>query len=217
MFNTPRRVVVTGLLIVSAVAVSNCSSRPDPPATATPSSASEEGGLTPVLSVQELMEKIIDPTADWIFDAAVVDVSTKGTVETKPVSEEDWLKVERGAVLLAEASNLLKMPRHRVPPGTPADAGNRGANAPELSPGEIEAKVNKDRALWNKHADELRTVALHSLTAVKARDSEALFQVGSEIDRACENCHLEYWYPGDRKAVLADQKSRVTYSEPGKK
>jgi hypothetical protein len=155
MFDTPRRVVVTGLLIVSALAASNCSSRPDPPATATPSSASEEAGLTPVLSVQELMEKIIDPTADWIFDAAVVDVSMKGTVETKPVSDEDWLKVERGALLLAEASNLLKMPRHMVAPGTPAEAGTGG--------------------------------------------------------------HLEYWYPGDRKAVLADPKSHVTYSEAGKK
>ena len=215
MFSTPGRVVAIGLFIAAALAVASCTSAPDPPASA--SGASDEAALTPVLSVQELMEKIIDPTADWIFDAAVVDVSAQGTVETKPISDEDWLRVERGALLLAEASNLLKMPRHMVPPGTPVDAGNGGANAPELSPAEIEAKVNKNRALWNTHADQLRIVALDSLRAVKARDPEALFKVGSDIDRACENCHLEYWYPGDRKAVLAEQRSRVTYSEPGKK
>jgi hypothetical protein len=77
----------------------------------------------------------------------VVDVSAQGTVETKPVSDEDGLRVERGALLLAEASNLLKMPRHMVPPGTPVEAGNGGANAPELSPAEIEARVKRPGAL----------------------------------------------------------------------
>ena len=55
------------------------------------------------------MEHIIDPTADWVFDAAVVDVTAKGVVETKPLTDDDWLKVERGGLLLAESMNLLKM------------------------------------------------------------------------------------------------------------
>ena len=63
------------------------------------------------------MEHIVDPIADWVFDAAVIDVSEKGVVETKPLTDEDWLKVERGALILAESANLLKMPRAMVPPG----------------------------------------------------------------------------------------------------
>jgi hypothetical protein len=41
------------------------------------------------------------------------------------------------------------------------------------------------------------------MVAVKAsdtKDKQALFQALTEIDKACENCHLEYWYPNDKKA-----------------
>ena len=202
-----------GALAVTVLLLAQCSSQPAPAPTA---NANAAPALTPVLSVKELMEHIIDPTADWIFDAAVVDVSASGTTTTVPRSDEDWLRVERGAMLLAEASNLLKMPRAMAPPGTAGSTPLKaGEPAPELTPAEIEARVNANRALWNMHADELRTVALASLAIVKARNINGLFQFVSDIDKACENCHLEYWYPGDKQAVLEDAAKRATL--PGKK
>ena len=210
-------IVSVGIVVVGAAVLSQCTAKPSPaPQAAAPAVAGD--ALTPVLSVKELMEHIIDPTADWIFDAAVTDVNAKGTQTTTPVSDEDWLKVERGALLLAESSNLLKMPRAMVPAGTPVNEAPRtpGEPAPELTPAQIEEKVNANRALWNSHADELRRVALDSLKVVKARNIDALFQIGSDVDKACENCHLEFWYPGDKKAVLEDQQKKVTF-EPVRK
>jgi hypothetical protein len=129
-------------------------------------------------------------------------------VETKPVTDEDWAKVRQGAVTLAEGTNLLKMPRPVAPPGDTNNSG--GPNAPELSPEQIQTKIDQDRALWNKHADDLRAEALKVLDIVKAKDADALFEAGSRLDRTCENCDLEYWYPGDRKAVLEDEAKRAT-------
>ena len=54
------------------------------------------------------------------------------------------------------------------------------------------------------------------LDIVNARNGDALFEVGSQLDKACENCHLEYWYPGDKKAVLEDERKRVTITPPKK-
>ena len=80
------------------------------------------------------MEHVIDPTSNWIFDAAVIDITHKGVVETTPLSDDDWLKVERGGYLLAESTNLLKIPRRMVPveeegrphqPGDPSCHPNR--------------------------------------------------------------------------------------------
>jgi hypothetical protein len=204
-------------MLASALATHCTSSSPAPapaPAPAKPSPPPLESTLNPTLTVKELMEHIIDPTADWVFDAAVVDVSAKGIVETKPLTDDDWLKVERGGLLLAEATNLLKMPRKMAPP-TQENKPNKGAE-PELPPEQIQAKIDQDRTLWNKYSDGLREAALNTVKVARARDAEALFNVGSEIDKACENCHLEYWYPGDRKAVLEDQKKRVTYDPPKK-
>jgi hypothetical protein len=198
-----------GSLLTGALLLPGCG-QPTPVAPA----VAEGPPFTPVLSVKELMEHIVDPTADWIFDAAVIDVSEKGTVETLPLTDEDWTRVERGALILAESANLLKMPRAMVPPGD--KSLNQEPGGPELTPAEIEAKIKKDPALWAKHADGLRDAALESLKVIKARDGQGLFNVGDKIDKACESCHLEYWYPGDKKAVLEDQQKHVTYDKPKK-
>jgi hypothetical protein len=138
----------------------------------------------------------------------------KGTVETKPTTDEDWAKVRSAAVTLAEASNLLKITRSMAPADDPSH--KNPIDGPELPPKAIEARVNKDRSLWNRYADGLRDEALKVMDIVRAKDADKLFEAGSELDKACESCHLEYWYPGDKEAVLRDQQSKV-YKEPVKK
>jgi hypothetical protein len=202
------RLAGAGLLFLGTLALPSCTSMQAP-------TAPVASDLTPLVSIKELMENIIDPISDYVFDAVGTDVSAKGVVETKPVTDEDWAKVRQGAVTLAEGTNLLKMPRRVAPPGD--QNKSTGPNAPELSPEQIQAKIEQDRPLWNKHANELRDHALRVLEIVKARDADALFQAGSDIDRACENCHLEYWYPGDKKAVLEDELKRATITPPKKK
>jgi hypothetical protein len=201
------------LLFLIALAVQQCASKPAATSTAaTPAAPSLDSSLAPTLSVKELMEHVIDPTSDWIFDAAVIDISHKGVTETKPLSDDDWLKVERGGYVLAESTNLLKIPRRMVPmedDGKPHQPGE-----PELPPEQIQAKIEKDRALWYKYADGLKTAALEAVRVAKAHDVDGLFRVGDQVDKACEACHLEYWYPGDRTAVLKDQNSTVTYDPP---
>jgi cytochrome c556 len=164
-------------------------------------------------TIRELMENIVDPIADNIFDAVATDISSKGVVETRPTSDDDWAKVRIGAITLAESVNLLKIPRPVAPAGD-VNEHAVGPNAPELSPGQIQAKIDQDRARWNQHVDELGTVAREVMDIVKAKNADALFEAGGKLDKVCENCHLEYWYPGDRKAVLEDEAKRAT---PGKK
>ncbi len=200
-----------GAVFVAAMVSQQCASQPSATAAA-PAAPSLDSSLAPTLSVKELMEHIIDPTADWIFDAAVIDISRKGVVETKPLTDDDWLKVERGGYLLAESTNLLKIPRRMVPvegEGKPHQPGE-----PELPPEQIQARIEGDRALWYKHADGLKAAALEAVQVARSHDLEGLFKVGDRVDKACEACHLEYWYPGDREAVIRDQNSRVTYDPP---
>jgi hypothetical protein len=185
-------------MLVAAAMVHACGRTPA--STAVARSAS----FTPVLSVRELMEHVIDPTADSIFDSAVIDVSEKGIVETLPLTDDDWLKVERGAIYLAESSNLLKMERRVAPPGAPpppplAD----GTPSPELAPEKIQALIDRDRARWDTYADELRVAAVNSLEVIRKRDTTQLFRIGGEIYDACENCHRVYWYPGPEAEAAA--------------
>jgi cytochrome c556 len=153
------------------------------------------------------MRFTIDPIADNIFDAVTWDISKKGVVETKPRNDEDWEKVKIGAVTLAEAIYLLKVPRLFAPPG---DVNNStGPNPPELSPAQIKAKVDKDPVLWDAKIEALRNVAKEVMEIADKKDVDSLFAASEDLDMACEACHLEYWYPGDRAAVDDDARQRA--------
>lgn len=172
--------------------------------------AAEVLGLTPVLTYRELMGYIIDPISDYVFEAVAYDVTADGVVETVPETDEDWNQVRQAALIIAEGMNLMKMPR-RVAPGDPNVALNPG----ELPPAEIEAKIAANRDLYVRYADEMREAALQVIQLVNNKDTQGLFDIGGELDTRCENCHLEFWYPGDRTAVENFENSEVFQAEPG--
>jgi len=211
--SSERLVGVAAVVFVGTLALTECS-KPAPPAqqTSPPRLLSE---MTPVVSVKELMGSMIDPIADNIFDAVWWEITSKGRVEHQPKTDEDWEKVKVGAVTLAEGIYLLKVPRALTPPG---DMNNStGPNPPELSPAQIKAKIDKDPVLWDAKIQGVRNVGLEVLEVIKKRDVKALFDASGDLDEACEACHLEYWYPGDKKAVDEYKGGRVTFEKPARK
>jgi hypothetical protein len=207
-----RLVAVAIVLFAAALASAECSApAPAPP----PKSGAAPlfGDITPVVSVKELMEHMIDPVSDNIFDAVWWDNTAKGLVEHKPTTDEDWEKIRIGAVTIAEGIDLLKVPRPLAPAG---DVNNStGPNPPELSPTEIKAKIDKDPVLWIAKIQALRNVSLEILDIVNKKDANALWDASGDLDTACEACHLEYWYPGDLPTVLAERKFRARIEKPG--
>lgn len=165
------------------------------------------GEMKPIVSVKELMRDLIDPLADNIFDAVGTVTSSKGTVDRVPKTDADWDKIRIGAVSMAEGAYLLKIPRPFAPPGD--ENNSQGADAPELSPAAIRAKLEHDPVLWNAKIEALRNVGLEVLEIVKKKDAKALWDAGEDLDVACETCHIEYWYPGEKDLMpKLDQKLR---------
>jgi hypothetical protein len=160
------------------------------------SSAAEadKTGYMPDITIAEIMESIVMPSAQALWDSVGVDVTAQGQIEKKPETEEQWAALRAAAVTLAEATNLLVMPgRHAAPPGTESENPES-----ELSPAAIEALLAKDRPAWVAHAAVLHATAMQALGAVDARDLDKISEVGGAIDEACESCHLQFWYPDQK-------------------
>ncbi|MBI3492721.1 MAG: hypothetical protein HY047_13230 [Acidobacteria bacterium] len=187
------------LLLVGAVLSAGCGGPQPAPKPTPPHGPELWGDLKPVVSVKELMRDMLDPASDYVFDS-VGTVITKGRrVEKEPKTDEDWERVRIGAVTLAEGVYLLKIPRPFAPPGD--ENNSTGPEPEELSPAQIKAKLEADPVLWNAKIEALRNVGLEVLEIVKRKDVKELWDAGENLDQACENCHIEYWYPGD-KALL---------------
>jgi hypothetical protein len=193
------RTVYSTLLVVSAVVVAACDVNKSASAgTATPAATVASSAVTPVGTIKEIMKGIVDPSSKELWDAVGTESGPKGLVEKSPKTDEEWAKIEGDALVLAEVANLLKMPGRHV--ALPDQANLKSQpDAPELTPVQIEQKIAKDRAAWEKKADALQATSVKARAAAKAHDKDGLLNVGEEIDNACESCHLVYWYPDEKK------------------
>jgi hypothetical protein len=130
-----------------------------------------------------------------------VTATINGTEEKLPRTEEEWDEVFRAAIALAESPNLLVTPGRRV---SAPEQENSSDGPEELTPKQIQAKIEANPDLWLKHVAELQNVGKETMQIVTSKNTKGLFEVGEKIDRVCENCHLEFWYPGKAAAKPAD-------------
>jgi hypothetical protein len=197
------------LVMIAGFSIACSRTTPAPTQAPAPAAAREQalwGELKPVVSVKELMRDMIDPASDFVFDSVGTTITKRGRVEKVPKTDADWDRIRIGAVTMAEGAYLLKIPRPFAPPGD--DNNSTGPEPPELSPAQITAKLQADPVLWNAKIEALRNVGLEVMDIVRRRDVSELWDAGENLDQACENCHLEYWYPGER-ALLKKLDSRL--------
>jgi hypothetical protein len=150
-------------------------------------------------SIKELMESIIDPSADVLWGAGGTVVDKDGFHELAPKTREQWLDVRRAAVRIIEAGNLLMMPgREAAPARTKSEAPGV-----ELEPAQITALIKKNRVSFDGFAKALQSVGLDALRASDTKNAALLLEVGARMDGVCESCHQTFWYPNVIKPQAA--------------
>ncbi len=143
-------------------------------------------------TIKDLMDSIVDPSADVIWNAAgtIVD-KDQGTVDLSPKTPEEWMDVRRAAIRIIEGANLLMTPgRETAPAGTKSETPGV-----ELEPAEITALINRNRSGFNSFATALRSAGWEALQASEAKNTEALLDIGGRMQETCEGCHQTFWYP----------------------
>jgi hypothetical protein len=138
-------------LVVGVVVLAGCGGPQPPP-------------FKPVADVKGLMQAVVDPSADVVWDSVAIITTKEGVEERRPRTDKEWAAVRSGAMTLTEAGNLLMIPPRA-----------------------------KDGGEWMKMAQELVDTAAVALRAAEAKNVDQLLKVGGDIDEACEHCHKKYW------------------------
>src|SRR5258706_2001599 len=139
--------------------------------------------VDPNATIQEFMAGQVDPAADALWDSVAIIVSAAGIEERRPRTEADWKAVRLQALTLMATTRFLGLQGRRVASQTaPQGSG-------ELSPPDIQRRIDADHDTFVRFADALRIAAQQALTAIDARDPQRLMDAGGVIDSACEACH----------------------------
>ena len=186
--------VAVMLAIGSLLVTSACQSQQAAAPAAAAPAAVPPPEYTPTATIKDIMQSVVDPNADVVWLSVTTVQSAKGTVDSAPKTDEEWAKVRHGAIALTEASNLLIVPgRHVAKPGEKSETPGV-----ELEPSEMEALILKDIPAFRMRAKALHDAGLAAVQAVDAKDAQKVFEVGEQIEQACENCHKHYWYPNEK-------------------
>lgn len=179
------RILVPGFASLMLTALAGCQPQASVPVPAAVSRYDAQ------ITIRELMDAEVDPSADALWDAVTFNATLAGATAERPHTAEQWQALRRRALTLVESTNLIVMEGRQIaPPDTPVALG-------ELAPRESQRRLDANRAAFIGFAQALRGVSLEALDAIDARDAQRLFDVGGKIDQACEACHLVYWYPPD--------------------
>ncbi len=150
------------------------------------------GDFMPRITIVEIMDSMVMPNAQIVWDAVSYEVTEKGETITGPKTDEDWQRVRWAAIALAESANNLMVPGRAVNhPGVKPGEG-------ELAPEEIAKLIAANRGAWVGHAKVLYEAVMQAVSAIDAKDTAKISDAGGTIDSACESCHLQFWYPNQK-------------------
>ncbi|HEY8572240.1 hypothetical protein [Phenylobacterium sp.] len=119
---------------------------------------------TSSVDMAELMAHVVDPGAFMVWRGAGTEVTEAGERDLSPTTEEGWKVVEDGAVIVAEAGNLLMLPD----------------------------RAREPVADWNRHAKLMTVRALEAKKAAEAKDKKGVFDTGGRLYEVCVACHQQF-------------------------
>src|SRR6266550_8592862 len=61
-------------------------------------------------TIGDIMDSIIEPAAEHIWDAVAITVTAKGREEKFPRTDEEWAELRRRAIQVMEGANLVLVP-----------------------------------------------------------------------------------------------------------
>src|SRR5262245_45134129 len=88
----------------AALLIAAACSTPKPEAPATTSAPTAAATLRPTATIKDIMDSVVDPSADYIWESVSTIVTKAGTEERRPRTPEDWKQVRRRAIALIEAT-----------------------------------------------------------------------------------------------------------------
>lgn len=168
-------VLVAALLVAGAAGAQGQAGAPAGAKVITPSAPHQIHG-----TMLQLMRGLLLPQSNVVFTAQTEDPATIAPDEPAATSPNPlklprpeyggWVAVENSSLVLAEAANLLTLPR-RCANGRPAPVNN---------------------ADWVKWTQGLRDAGMAAFKAAQSRNQDRVIEVSETLTNACGNCHEKY-------------------------
>jgi len=177
-------------ILFSTAVIAGCSSK----TTQVPEPAQKQ------VTLFEFMTQKIDKDADVIWGIGNKAIDNNASLDPSLMSEADWTRLKEAAGRMGtDARALAAVDKLIVKPQGVSIADEGTPGAPTTA--EIEGHIGRDHDLFRSLAGALAGHADELASASAKRDSVKAARLINELDGVCESCHLEFWYPEQKKII----------------
>jgi hypothetical protein len=116
------------------------------------------------MDMTELMVHVMEPGAYAFWKGWGIIYTPDGTFDISPRTEQEWIQVENGAATVIAATNIL-----------------------------MTAPYTRDpQDEWFQAAKAVADIAKAGKDAAEKQDKQAMYELGSKLDEACDACHEKF-------------------------
>jgi hypothetical protein len=152
----------------------------------------------PKAVLQTTMVTKVNPNGLALWEVTNGAMDDKGDLSGSKIKAADWANLlaigkalESGGRTLATKSGIVA-----APPGAKLqDEENAGAS----KAADVQRFIDANPGEFRKHALELQKVGADTVLAATKHDVKRLEAISQALDEVCENCHLVFWYPKQKK------------------
>jgi hypothetical protein len=156
------------------------------------------GADAPKVNLQQTMLTKVNPNglALWAITNNAID--DNGDIAASKLKAADWAKLleigkalEESGKTLATSSGIIAA----APGAKLQDENNAGAS----KAADVQRYIDAKPAILRNHALELQKSGAGIVEAVTKHDAKRLSTLANSLDEVCEQCHVIFWYPQQKK------------------
>jgi hypothetical protein len=152
--------LVSAALFIGGIAFIIAGARTARPAASTGADVPER---PPVATVKQIMNAIVLPNANVIYDAVGTTITGTTVEETVPRNEKEWAAVGDSAAAIVESGNMLLVGDRLI-----------------------------DKREWLSYTQRFIAAGKAVLAAADQKKPDGVFMAGGELNETCDACHEKY-------------------------
>jgi hypothetical protein len=159
--------------------------------------AADKAPTTP--NLHEIMKKVVAVQTQILWDVGNTAQDDSGESSAAKLKPADWAKAATAAGKVKDALQTLATASHvmAAAPGQKID-GEGGAPG-AFGAKEVQKVIDANPKAFQAFALQMSKSMDEIITSAKAKDGKTFFDVSGRIDQECEGCHLQFWYPEEKR------------------
>jgi cytochrome c556 len=153
----------------------------------------------PAPNLHELMKKVVAVQTQVIWDVGNNAQDDSGNPDPSKMKPADWTQVGAAAAKVKDAAQKLATASKVMAAAPGEKIDGEGGTPGAFGAKEVQKAIDANPKVFKAFATQLAGSMDELIVAAKAKNAKKLFDVSGRLDQECEGCHLQFWYPGEKR------------------